>query len=266
MMAGLDDIRGYDSVDPGRMVALLKTSAEPTPENPDPASQYAATLSLVPKGGILPPDTIRLTPVLDMLNVRYVIFRGVPVPAIHPPFQGNDYWVLVNSNAMPRVFIPKSVETITNAGAELAALASPKFNPRDVAYVETQIDLPASCRGTAQIVKKIPTHITVSVNMQTPGLVVLADNWDKGWRAYYNGKPAPVLRTNYAIRGVAVPAGNGTLEFIYKPASLILGLWLAGFAAIVLLCWLIVIWIQSRNAMTIPIKSNLQIDPNNGGC
>jgi hypothetical protein len=266
MMAGLDDIRGYDSVDPARMVALLKTSAEPVPENPDPASQYAATLFLVPKVGILPPDTIHLAPVLDMLDVRYVIFRSAPVPAIHPPFQGNDYWVLVNSNALPRVFIPKSVETITNAGAELAALASPKFNPRDVAYVETQINLPASCRGTARIVKEIPTHITVSVNMQTPGLVVLADNWDNGWRAYYNGKPAPVLRANYAIRGVVVPEGGGTLAFIYRPDSLILGLWLAGFAAIVLLGWMIVIWIQSRKATPVPIKPNLQIDPDNSGC
>ena len=254
MMAGLDDIRGYDSIDPARMVALLKTTAKPA--NTDLTDEYAATLFLVPQGDILPSGTVRLAPVLDMLGVRYVIFRGVPPPIFHPPFQGTDYWVLVNSNALPRAFIPKSVETITNAGTELAALASPKFNPRDVAYVETQIDLPADCRGTARIEKEIPTHITVSANMQTPGLVVLADNWDKGWRAYYNGKPVPILRANYAIRGVVVPAGNGMLEFIYRPASLILGLWLAGFATIVLACWLILIWIQSRNA-AIPIDPNL---------
>ena len=81
--------------------------------------------------------------------------------------------------------------------------------------------------------------------METPGLVVLADRWDKGWRAYWDGRPVPILEANYAIRGVVVPAGNGTLEFIYKPASLILGLWLAGFAALVLICWLAIIQIQS---------------------
>ena len=84
--------------------------------------------------------------------------------------------------------------------------------------------------------------------METAGLVVLADNWDKGWHAYYNGKPVPVLRANYAIRGVVVPAGTGTLEFIYRPASLMLGLWLAGFAAIVLLGWLTVTGIRNRAA------------------
>jgi uncharacterized membrane protein YfhO len=81
--------------------------------------------------------------------------------------------------------------------------------------------------------------------METPGLIVLADNWDKGWRAYWNGKPVPVLRTDYAVRGVVVPAGNGTLEFVYQPASLILGLWLAGFAALVLIGWLAIIRIKS---------------------
>jgi uncharacterized membrane protein YfhO len=86
--------------------------------------------------------------------------------------------------------------------------------------------------------------------METPGLVVLADNWDRGWHAYWNGRPVPVLRANYAIRGVVVPAGNGTLEFIYQPASLILGLWLAGLAAIVLAGWLIAIRIRMVKTKT----------------
>jgi hypothetical protein len=37
---------------------------------------------------------------------------------------------------------------------------------------------------------------------------------------------------------VVVPAGTGTLEFIYKPGSLMLGLWLAGLAVIIVFCWL----------------------------
>ena len=82
----------------------------------------------------------------------------------------------------------------------------------------------------------------VSVQMKTAGLVVLADNWDKGWRAVWNGKPVPVLPTDYTIRGVVLPAGDGTLEFVYKPASLILGLWLAGFGVVILAGW----WFHNR--------------------
>jgi hypothetical protein len=243
VMQGLNDIRGYDAIDPARMVNLLKISARPGPEYP-----YAAVQFLVPNGGIIPPNTIEFPPVLDMLGVRYAIFRGDPPATVYPAFRGNDYWVLINSNALPRVFVPKSVKAAASDGEELEALASPQFNPADVAYVESPVELPAMCRGTAEITNEIPTRIMVSVQMETPGLVVLADRWDKGWRAYWNGKPVPILQVNYAVRGVVVPAGAGTLEFIYKPASLILGLWLAGFAALFLICWLAIIRIQSPAA------------------
>jgi hypothetical protein len=227
---GLNDIRGYDSVDPARIVALLKSTAEPGEE-----PQYAATEFLAPTREVSPPDHIRLSPVLDMLNVRYVVFRGAPSPEMHPAFESPDYWVLVNSNALPRAFVPKSLENVSDDRAELAKLTAPQFNPSDVAYVESGIKLPDSPRGTAQITREIPTHVTIRVHMETPGLVVLADRWDSGWHAYYNGKPVPILRTNYAIRGVLVPAGDGVVEYIYRPASLMLGLGLAGLAAMILL-------------------------------
>ena len=242
---GLNDIRGYDAIDPARMVELLRNTAEPGEE-----PGYAAIQFLLPSGKISAPGGIRISPILDMLDVRYVIFRGTPPPDIHPAFQSPDYWVLINSNALPRAFVPKSVGIVSNDRDELKKLTAPEFNPRDVAYVESPIKLPASCHGIAQITREIPTRVTISVQMETPGIVVLADRWDTGWRAYYNGKPAPILQANYAVRGVVVPAGDGTLEFVYKPASLILGLWLAGLAAMSLLCWLTIIWIQNRSNKT----------------
>jgi hypothetical protein len=239
VMQGLSDVRGYDSIDPAHMVDLLKTAARPGGQR-----NYAAVQHLAPRGGILPSGMVQLMPIMDMLDVRYVIFRGTPPPDIHPAFQSTDYWVLENSNALPRVFVPQSVETFSNGHDELAILASPHFNPAQTAYVEVPVELPAPCRGTVQITNEIPTCIRVSVHMETPGLVVLADNWDKGWRAFWNGNPVPMLRTDYAIRGVVVPAGNGTLEFVYQPTSLVTGLWLAGLAFIALLCWMATIKFQ----------------------
>ena len=187
---------------------------------------------------ITPPDTIRLSPILDMLNVRYVIFRGSPPATVHPPFQSFDYWALVNSNALPRAFIPRRVETIADDHARLAKLTSPQFDPREVAFVETSVDLPGPARGSAEIVAEIPTHVTVSAHMETPGLLVLADLWDPGWRAYQNGHAVPILRTNHALRGVIVPAGTSTIDFRYEPQSFRLGLLFSGLSAVVMLIWL----------------------------
>jgi hypothetical protein len=233
MMCGLRDIRGYDNVEPARFIEILTNAASPQ-STPLP---YAHVQWLVPKGTVTSEGAVRLPPVLDLLNVRYIIFRGSPPPTAHPAFQGPDYWVVVNSNVLERPFVPRRVETVAESRARVEKLASAQFDPREVAYVEEPVDLPALCRGQAEIVSEIPTRVTVALRMETPGLVVLADLWDKGWQAYLNGRPVPILRTNHAIRGVVVPAGSGTIEFQYAPASFAWGLRLSALGAITLLGW-----------------------------
>ena len=70
--------------------------------------------------------------------------------------------------------------------------------------------------------------------METAGLVVLADRWDKGWKAYLDGKPVEVLQANHAVRGVIAAPGARILEFRYEPASFRLGLALTLAAAAIL--------------------------------
>ena len=246
-LCGLRDVRGYDGVDPARMVELVRTSQGPATTK---LYDYAKTQFLAPRATVSREEGIRLPPVLDMLGVRHVIFRGSPMPNTRPAFQGPDYWVLENSNALARAFIPRRVELALESQARLERLASPQFNPREVAYVETPVDLPALCQGRADIVSEIPTRVTLALRMETPGLVVLADLWDTGWQAYLNSRPVPILRANHAVRGVVVPAGSGTLEFRYAPASFALGLKLAALGGIALLGWFGIIVSKRRSSTT----------------
>jgi hypothetical protein len=252
---GLRDIRGYDAVDPARLIDLLVGRPAENPREPAlimaadprfPLVPYALTQRLTPRINVTPPDLIQLSPVLDMLNVRYVIFRGSPWELVRPgsppqrlrpDFSSPDYWVLINGNALPRAFVPMQVETVARDKDRLKKMAAADFNPRQTAYVEQAVELPGACRGSAQIVAEIPTRVTIACEMETRGLVVLADLWDKGWNAYWEGKAVPILRTNHAVRGVVVPAGKGTLEFRYEPASFAWGWRLCGLALIVLLGW-----------------------------
>lgn len=230
------------------MVELLRTTEQPSTTMT--VNEYATTQWLAPKAAFTPEGDLRLPPVLDMLGVRYVILRGAPPAGSRPGFRGPDYWVLVNSNAMARTFVPRRVEMARESKARLEKLASPQFDPREVACVEEPVELPAVCRGQADIVSEIPTRVTVALRMETPGLVVLADLWDKGWRAKLNGRPVPILRANHAIRGVVVPAGSGTIEFQYAPASFAWGLRLAALGAIALLGWIGMTLFRRRLSIT----------------
>ena len=239
---GLYDVRGYDGVDPARWVSLVTIAADKS--SPMPVGGVLQWLA--PRGEIVENNTARLSPVLDLLGVRYVIFRGSPPQNVKPAFQSPDYWVLENRSALPRVFIPHRVEVVPDENERLKKLALPEFNPREAAYVETHVDLPPECRGVVKITSEIPTRIVITAQMETAGLLVLADRWDKGWRAWLNRKPASILKTDQALRGVLLPAGSATVEFRYASATVSCGFLLAAGALAILLGWLAVALCLSR--------------------
>jgi hypothetical protein len=237
---GFNDVRGYDAVDPRRYLELLAPATDPKSKT----YEYALTQWLIPKAAPTPDGGIRLYPIFDLLGVRFVIFSGSIRSDAHPIFQGDGYWVMENRGALPRAFVPRRVEFEPNASVRLQKLGAPDFDPRAAAYVESPVTLPDRCEGTVAIAEEIPTRVTISLQMATPGLVVLADLFDDGWQAYLNGKPVSILRTNHALCGVVVPAGRGSLEFRYRPASLKLGLSFAALGAVLLLsfAW----WLKAR--------------------
>jgi hypothetical protein len=241
-MAGLRDIRGYDAADPANFVELLTRA--PQARNNSPS--YAITQNFVPKITFFANGDIRLPAVLDMLGVRYVIFRGQPYTNARPLFTSFDYYVVENTHALSRVFIPRRVKVVPDHDERLRELESPNFDPRETAFVETPVELPQECRGEAEIREEIPTRVKIETRMQTAGLVVLTDLWNKGWRAYLDGQNVPVLRANHAVRGVVVQQGTHSLEFRYQPTSFMWGMCAPGLAGLTLLMWAGFAWRTTR--------------------
>jgi uncharacterized membrane protein YfhO len=66
---------------------------------------------------------------------------------------------------------------------------------------------------------------------------VLSENHYPGWRAYLDGRPVGVLRVDYNLRGVHVPAGEHEVRFVYRPKSLMAGAALSLLTALGLLLW-----------------------------
>jgi uncharacterized membrane protein YfhO len=67
--------------------------------------------------------------------------------------------------------------------------------------------------------------------------LVISDPYYPGWSAFLDGKPAPLLAANYALRGVAVPAGEHTVELRYRSVPLQAGLAASALALAALLAW-----------------------------
>jgi hypothetical protein len=250
---GLRDVRGYDAVDPARIVRLLSEVRYKS----TPFVEYALTQWwILPLWADRRDGKFKCLPVLNMLNLRYVIGRGKP-PDDEIKFEPlmineGDYWVYENPNALPRVYVPKNVAAVSEAKA-LALMtdtnngAAFQFDPRAVAFVEQDQGLRGNCEGSAEITNETPCAIHVRVDMKTPGLLVLADQWNPGWKAYLDGVETPIVLANYALRGVRLPAGSGEVVFRYQPASWSFGMRTFAVTAVVLVLWATaILWLDRR--------------------
>src|SRR5204863_8179113 len=90
------------------------------------------------------------------------------------------------------------------------------FDPRQVALVEEGPDedfAPLARAAQAQIVETRSNRVTVAAESATPAFLVLADVIYPGWQARLDDAPVPLLRTDYVLRGVRVPAGRHRVTF-----------------------------------------------------
>ncbi len=230
------DIRGYDGVDPRRIVELYNLYRF---ERYSDSPSYAVIQYFVPQ-----PES----PLADLLNLRYFIYRGKPPDSITPLRTFQDYWISENPLCLPRAFVPERAEIVNDKARRLQLLARPAFDPRHVAYMESAPDLPPPpYRGKAEILSETPLWVRLRVEMKTAGVLILSDSWNRGWKASLNGNSLPIAPANHAFRGVILPAGNGIVEFRYEPASFTWGLILCGIAIVICAGWTAIVW-RTRNA------------------
>jgi hypothetical protein len=142
-----------------------------------------------------------------------------------------------NPSAMPRAFLAINTRVIADREERLAYLGSPNFDPRTAVLeepLEGQGDQ-ALGGGTANIITARDTHIEVECELDAPGLLVLADTFDKGWKATVDGKPATIHRADHTLRAVSIPKGMHTVIFGYEPPSLFIGLFFGALGLVALL-------------------------------
>ncbi len=233
LMIGLPDIRGYDAIEPKRLLDVLEFARQPGTSSPI----YARTQGFIPWRTWTSDGALRVSPVLSMLNVRYLIFDQDLSSQIKAIIRGDGYTVVENELAMPRTFVPQTVQVVDEGQPLMDQLRAVTFDPAKVSYVTEHLDLPAVSRGTTKILEDFPERVVVDARMDTAGMVVLADLWDKGWRAQVDGQVTPIVIVNHAIRGVVVPAGQHRVVFRYAPDSVRIGWMISGAALAVGLGW-----------------------------
>jgi hypothetical protein len=124
-------------------------------------------------------------------------------------------------------------------GEALPLLTSGSIDPYQTALVEgplPPVAAPADpAAESARVDRYEPERVTIAANAAAPGLLVVSEIYESGWRAYVDGQAAPTLPTDHALRGVPLPAGAHTVELRYEPPALRLGLAITGVTSVAML-------------------------------
>jgi hypothetical protein len=124
--------------------------------------------------------------------------------------------------------------------AVLRALRAPReaglVPGRDALALEADVrDLTlaaGAAASRAEVVKAAGNRL--ELRAAGPGLLVVAEGWDPGWRATRNDGPARLYRINHAQLGLPLPAGMHRVELRHEPRGFRTGLALCAAAVLLL--------------------------------
>jgi hypothetical protein len=141
-------------------------------------------------------------------------------------------WIYENPNVLPRTYIVHRAE-IASDPTLLERLTSADFNVWTTALLEEPLpageaaalaDAPLRSSSAARVTRYEPHQVEVEAEMTTPGLLILSDTHYPGWKVKVDGRPVSLLRVNYALRGVYLPAGAHQVNFYFAPIFFYIGL------------------------------------------
>lgn len=124
----------------------------------------------------------------------------------------------------PRAFIAD--KKCATAAEALAAVRADGFDPLTGTRAECADADPPAAEGSAGAVEVVAyeaERVELKATAARPAWVVLADAYAPGWEARVDDQPAAILRANYAVRAVEVPAGAHRVVFTYRTPLLRLG-------------------------------------------
>lgn len=154
--------------------------------------------------------------VLNMLNTKYFLYGDRSTDYIQNPLACGNAWFV------------KELAVVPNPNEELSRVS--QVNPRHVAVMDKskfatdQLKLNTDSLAHIRLLEQRPPYLKYESESATGGLAVFSEIfYPKGWHALVDGKESPILRADYVLRALEIPAGKHVVEFKFEPKPYIIG-------------------------------------------
>jgi hypothetical protein len=180
-----------------------------------------------------------------LLDVRYIV-QDATLPPDRDDIRALDAETRVifstprvivreRESAPRHAWIVHDVRPVTR-GEALPLLTGRVVDPYQTALVEGAPPVTAAPEDatteSARVTAYEPDRMSIATRAAAPGLLVVSEIYESGWRAYVDGAEVEILPTDHALRGIPIPSGEHSVEMQYDPLSLRLGLWISGVATL----------------------------------
>lgn len=151
---------------------------------------------------------------INMLNIKYFVYGET---------RNN---IIPNDKANGSAWFVQDIVNVNSANDELAKTCD--INTKQTAVInEAKFKVPsieADSAHSINLVDQTLNHLKYESQSSADGLAVFSEiYYPKGWKATIDGKDADILRANYILRALAIPAGKHTIEFSFKPDAYYIG-------------------------------------------
>jgi uncharacterized protein YneF (UPF0154 family) len=171
--------------------------------------------------------------ILDMLNIKYIIQsdeKGQQFPTINPDANGNAWFV-------------SQIKTVNSADEEMKALdnldtknVAVRLKEKNEKSLEISLPYRIDSLATIKLIRYQPNSLKYVSNNNNVGFAVFSEIYYKnGWKATIDGKEAKIHKVNYTLRGLEIPKGKHTIEFVFEPQVIKTGGTITLFSSIAML-------------------------------
>ncbi len=152
------------------------------------------------------------TPVLNMLNMKYVIL----------PLRDNGKAEVLNPHANGNAWFVDAVRYVEDADAELAGLSG--LDTKRVAVADKRFEAilgqaRTDTTATAELVSYEANELAYEVESRDGGVLVFSEIYYPGWTCTVDGKSVEIGRVDYVLRAVRIEGGKHHVVFTFKPRS-----------------------------------------------
>ena len=174
-------------------------------------------------------DFTRQMKLLRTFNVKHLLaFRPLAEKGITliRHFPDNFSWLYKIEGTIPRAYVVNKATVENDSKQVLRLLSGAGFDPTLQVVLDREILISPvrQLKATAKIVRYENELVTIATSADNEAILVLADSYYPGWKAFVDGREEVIRRANLFFRAVPLSAGNHTVEFRYEPRSFTFGL------------------------------------------